>query len=101
MKAWTDNKQKLPAKYSQLSQAQRAQVRQQYITQQSGKCMFCSAALDQPPTAAVRSKYINWSLFPPGFLRHPVHLQHNHNSDLTEGAVHALCNAVLWQYYGR
>lgn len=93
--------QKLPAKYSQLSQPQRAQVRQQYIRQQNNLCMYCSAPLNQAPTPAVRAKHINWNLFPPGFLQHPIHLQHNHVTDLTEGAVHALCNAVLWQYYGR
>jgi len=44
---------------------------------------------------------INLKLFPPGFLKNPVHLQHNHDSDLTEGAVHAKCNGVMWQYHGR
>jgi hypothetical protein len=34
-------------------------------------------------------------------LLHPVHLQHSHVTGLTEGAVHAFCNAVLWQYEGR
>jgi hypothetical protein len=40
-------------------------------------------------------------LFPPNFLKYPVHLQHNHDTDMTEGAVHARCNAVMWQYHGR
>ena len=34
-------------------------------------------------------------------LAHPIHLQHNHSTDMTEGAVHAYCNCVLWQYEGR
>lgn len=34
-------------------------------------------------------------------LRYPVHLQHNHDTGMTEGAVHARCNAVMWQYLGR
>ena len=40
-------------------------------------------------------------LFPAFFLSHPIHLQHNHETNMTEGAVHARCNAVLWQYEGR
>lgn len=31
---------------------------------------------------------------------YPVHLHHDHKTGLTIGAVHAKCNAVLWQYYG-
>ena len=46
-------------------------------------------------------KKINWKLFPPFFLRFPIHLQHNHDTNMTEGAVHAYCNAVMWQYEGR
>ena len=42
-----------------------------------------------------------WDLFPPNFLKYKVHLQHNHSTGMTEGAVHALCNAVMWQYEGR
>jgi hypothetical protein len=34
-------------------------------------------------------------------LKSPIHLQHDHDTGLTEGAVHAYCNAVLWQYEGR
>jgi len=30
-----------------------------------------------------------------------MHLHHNHETDMTEGAVHAYCNAVLWQYEGK
>ena len=44
---------------------------------------------------------INWKLFPKFFLVHPIHLQHNHETNMTEGAVHAYCNAVMWQYESR
>ena len=44
---------------------------------------------------------INYRLFPPGFLKNPIHLQHDHDTNMTEGAVHAKCNAVLWEYYGK
>lgn len=35
------------------------------------------------------------------FLQHPIHLQHNHTTGMTEGAVHNYCNAVMWQYEHR
>lgn len=44
---------------------------------------------------------VDWSLFPVGFLNSPIHLQHCHKTDMTEGAVHAMCNAVMWVYEGR
>jgi hypothetical protein len=92
---------KLPVYYSRLAPPARAAVRAQYVREQNNLCMHCKSLLDQPPPASITAKSIDWSLFPPNFLRHPIHLQHNHSTDLTEGAVHAYCNAVLWQYYGR
>ena len=49
----------------------------------------------------IKNKKINWKLFPPNFLKYPIHLQHCHKTGWTEGAVHAYCNAVMWQYEGR
>jgi len=49
----------------------------------------------------ILNKKIDWSYFPENFLNYPIHLQHNHNSGLTEGAVHNYCNAVMWQYEGK
>jgi len=91
----------LPTKYSKLSGKERATVRQLYKIQQNHKCMFCHEPLDMSPPKSVTDKKINWKLFPLGFLNSPIHLQHNHDNDYTEGAVHAYCNAVLWQYHGR
>jgi hypothetical protein len=88
----------LPVEYTKLSSRERKEVREQYIKEQSGLCMFCKTDLSDKP---IQTKKINWKLFPPGFLKAPVHLQHDHGSDLTEGAVHAYCNAVMWQYHGR
>jgi len=89
----------LPAKYSTLTWQERRAVRQQYIDNQNGQCYFCSHPLDERPPAEITSKVIDWSLFPENFLKHPIHLQHDHDTDLTEGAVHAYCNAVMWQYH--
>ena len=88
----------LPVAYDNLPRGERRLVREQYIEEQKGLCMFCKTDLNVEP---VMDKKIKWDLFPPGFLAHPVHLQHDHNTGLTEGAVHAYCNAVLWQFHGR
>jgi len=63
--------------------------------------MYCGCSLELPPPYDITCLVIDWSLFPPNFLKHPIHLQHSHVSNLTEGAVHAYCNAVLWQYENR
>lgn len=68
---------------------------------QMGRCMYCFQPLSGEPSKTVLDKQIDWSLFPNNFLKHPVHLQHDHDTDETEGAVHAYCNAVMWQYEGR
>jgi len=94
---------KLPVKYSTLDwrKGERQKVRNEYIKVQDGKCMFCKKPLTEPPTSEITDKKINWDLFPHDFLKYPIHLQHNHYTRMTEGAVHAYCNAVLWQYHGR
>lgn len=90
----------LPAVYSDLEWWERREVRDEYVRLQGGKCHHCNASLDQEPAKHIRGKRINWALFPPNFTKHPVHLHHSHDDGMTIGAVHALCNAVLWQYHG-
>ena len=63
--------------------------------------MFCGEDLFSEPPERITEQYINWDFFPRGFLNAPIHLQHDHGTGLTEGAIHAYCNAVLWQYHGR
>jgi hypothetical protein len=93
----------LPVKYSQLNgrAGEKANVRNEYVRLQKGLCFYCKSDLAKQPPQDILSKPINLSLFPPNFLKHPIHLQHNHKTDMTEGAVHAYCNAVLWQYEGK
>lgn len=91
----------LPILYDSVSPSMRRKVREEYVRLQNNLCMFCDQSLDGPPHPRVRSRPINLKLFPPNFLKYPVHLQHCHKTGLTEGAVHAYCNAVLWQYYHR
>lgn len=91
----------LPCLYEKLTQLQRKQVREKYIEQQDGKCMHCGGDIKQEPPQQILDTEINLKLFPPNFLKHPIHLQHDRDSGLTEGSVHARCNAILWQYHGR
>ena len=91
----------LPVDYTQLDWQTRREVREQYAVEQKGLCMFCQEPLDWEPSKDVKEKQINWDLFPPNFLKYPIHLQHSHSTGMTEGAVHAYCNAVLWQYHNR
>jgi len=92
---------KLPVDYTESSPNVRRLVRMQYIEEQNHKCWHCHRSLFGPPAAEVRDKEVNKKLFPDTFFDHPIHLQHDHDTGMTEGAVHAWCNAVLWQYEGR
>ncbi len=89
-----------PQRYKDMTQPERAALRALYVTAQDGLCHHCGTRLDGPPAPAISEKPSNWKLFPPNFTRYPVHLHHSHKTDLTIGAVHSLCNAVLWQYHG-
>ena len=90
---------KLPIDYTRLSRQERREVRLQYIKEQNNLCYYCGKSLDEVSLHIF--KPINESLFPEGFFNYPVHLQHCHNTGMTEGAVHSHCNAVMWEYDGR
>lgn len=93
---------KLPVRYSTLGNPiVKNEVKRQYGRLQNHLCMWCKLSLYGEPAKEVTAKPINWNLFPPNFLKYPIHLQHNHKTDMTEGVVHAYCNAVMWQYHGR
>jgi len=90
----------LPVKYKELGWQERRAVREQYIQEQQGKCHHCGSALSDGPPHEIGRLSIDWRRFPKNFMQHPVHLHHDHGTGLTIGAVHAKCNAVLWQYHG-
>lgn len=90
----------LPVEYGNLTSQERRMVREQYVVVQKGYCHYCGGPLGRVPSEEITSKTIYWKAFPPNFLRYPVHLHHDHGTGLTIGAVHAYCNAVLWQYHG-
>lgn len=92
---------KLPVDYTLLSPRERADVRAEYIKQQDGKCYWCKETLNLPPPKHITDHKIDWRIFPDNFLKWPIHIQHNHTTGMTEGAVHAYCNAVMFQYHGR
>lgn len=91
----------LPIDYTTLEWWQRKEVREQYVREQDGKCYFCNEDLSLPAPKKIQLKRIDCALFPDNFLKYPIHLQHNHDTGMTEGAVHNYCNAVLWQYEGK
>ena len=91
----------VPQHYKAMTPAARRQLREQYVIAQEGKCMYCQGSLEAPPPKHITDRPIKWALFPPLFLKYPVHLHHDHDTGLTLGAVHSYCNAVLWQYEGK
>ena len=94
-------KHTLPVDYTKLHWSKKKEVREQYIEEQEKKCFYCGHNLFESPPKEITDKNIDWSLFPDNFLKVPIHLQHNHSTGMTEGAVHGYCNAVMWQYEGR
>lgn len=90
----------LPVDYRTLSPKDRLIVRKQYITEQNGNCHHCGMPLSEVPCSSIEATWVDVRLFPKGFFNWPVHLHHCHSTGMTIGAVHARCNAVLWQYHG-
>jgi hypothetical protein len=90
----------LPTKYSKLTFPERREVRAMYIELQAGDCYYCKGNLKENPPENIANMKVKPALYPDGFFKNPVHLHHNHDTDLTLGAVHAHCNAVLWEYHG-
>ena len=91
----------LPVNYKQLTILQRKLVREEYIRIQEGKCSYCNNLLNNAPKSNVLKYKINKKLFPKNFFDYPIHLHHCHKTNMTIGAVHNICNAVLWQYYNK
>lgn len=86
---------KLPLNYNDIPKNKVYLVREQYIKEQNNLCYYCKENLFKNCPDHITSKYINWDLFPKGFLNNPLHLQHSHFTGFTEGVVHAYCNAYI------
>lgn len=95
---------KLPCNYRDLSVKDKILVRGEYVQQQGGLCLHCKNSLTLSANEYEKPHHpIDWSLFPggkEGFLKHPIHLHHDHKTGLTLRAVHSFCNAWLWFYLG-
>lgn len=90
----------LPINYDKARWSDRKKAREEYAIIQEGKCWYCGEPLDEDPSDEVVDAYITESIFPNKFFKWPVHLHHDHETGLTKGAVHARCNAYLFQYLG-
>lgn len=93
-----------PQRYSDLNANQRSKLRDEYVVYFKGRCLYCDGQLDDEPHEFVRESAdeIEWDHLPgskDGFLKSPVHLHHDHETGLTLGPVHALCNAHSWHFY--
>jgi len=97
----SDTSMELPVNYEKTHYTRRKLIREEYARRQDGLCCYCKAPLDGRASKVVRGKSVNRKLAPKNFFKWPVHLQHCHNTGMTIGAVHAYCNAVLWQYEGK
>lgn len=90
----------LPINYDKATKWFRRKARLQYQEIQENKCQYCKEDLDGKPAENIESAFIDLRLFPVGMLNYPIHLHHCHKTGMTIGAVHARCNAYLWQYHG-
>ncbi len=90
----------LPINYKNSHWIVRKKARKQYAIKQDGLCYHCKEPLNGEPSCEIMDKDIDYSLFPIGMFDYPIHLHHDHKTGMTIGAVHCLCNAVLWQFHG-
>lgn len=79
----------------------RKEVREEYIKIQKNLCLFCKNSLSSKPSEKSLSFKLNKRLFPKNFFNYPLHIHHSHKTGLTIGVVHAICNGILWEYYGQ
>jgi hypothetical protein len=91
----------LPINYKEADWQQRKEARLQYGRLQKNLCWHCGCDLNGSARKDIEAKPINKKLFPASMFAYPVHLHHDHDTGLTIGAVHNICNAVLWQYHGK
>jgi len=89
-----------PKNYEKMSSKTRAETRHMYVAEQKGLCHYCRSPLEGHPSQCSKDMAVTPALYPNGFFDNPVHLHHCHQTGMTIGAVHARCNAVLWEHRG-
>ena len=98
---------KLPIDYPSASPFARRLAREEYVRRQNGRCFYCGKLFTEKPDidldteAALILSEKGLGPFPKGFLNAPIHLDHDHETGLTRGAVHGYCNAVSWVREGK
>lgn len=91
----------IPAKYDDLTWYERRLVREEYIVRQGGACYHCKHTLSEDTPDDIKRQFpLDPRYWGPDFLKHPIHLHHDHQTGYTIGSTHAYCNAILAQYYG-
>lgn len=90
----------IPIMYNIASVRERRSARIEHRRQQNHKCWYCDANLDDLPPDRILDMDLGLHLFPRGFFRNREHLHHDHKTGMSVGAVHSVCNAILWQYHG-
>ena len=93
-----EKKYNLSLIYHEIPIEKKKYVRKQYMEKQNYKCMYCNEDILKSALEFITKLKIDWKLFPPNFLKHPIHLQYSHDTGLTEEVFHNYCNAVMWQY---
>lgn len=93
------NNMNLPVNYRKLKPHQKRAVREEYLRLQGGECCFCGASLSVKSPYEEDGTQVHRERYPPGFFDNPVHLHHDHITDLTIGAIHSYCNAVSFDYF--
>lgn len=91
---------KLPINYERAGWVERKLARLEYVKLQNNMCHHCGKSLFGKPGKEVMDNPINKTLFPVSMFKYPVHLHHDRKTGMTIGALHARCNAYLWQYKG-
>ena len=91
----------LPVNYDKTPPHERRFIREEYVKLQKGLCYYCKSPLNSKPPLKIRKMKLQRGAFPRGFWKYPIHLHHNHDTGMTIGSVHAICNAILWQYHGK
>ena len=104
LEIWHEYGSPFPQRYCDLNSNQRRKLRDEYVEYFGGRCLYCDGHLDDEPHEFVRQSAdeIEWDNLPEskeGFLKNPVHLHHDHETGLTLGPIHALCNAHSWHFY--
>lgn len=87
--------------YSKLTPQERRKVREELMAKQEQLCWYCHKPFWMTPPSHIENYEYNMRVFPPTMFKYPVHSHHDHETDVCIGAVHAKCNAYMWETEGK